>query len=172
MCTDQPPINDEWIRFTDKPTINHQSIVYQQTGRIRSGSDSFVRFFHRVQPNAANNYHLARYYQEFYPLSALFTSPNLCPGQAPSLPCWRKTSIPGVDNQIGIYEEAFVFFPPFFPFFSLTDRCITAVPKFHYMPGQPFREALVSIAIVPCPLNGFFSLDIRTVFDRDIWRSS
>lgn len=54
MCADQPPINDEWIRFTDKPTINHQSIVYQQTGRIRSGSDSFVRFFHRVQPNAAN----------------------------------------------------------------------------------------------------------------------
>lgn len=37
------PINDKWIRFTDKPTINHQSIVYQRAG-LRSGrNDSFVR---------------------------------------------------------------------------------------------------------------------------------
>lgn len=38
-CTlTRPRTNDEWIRFTDKPTINHRPIVYQQTGRIRMAS--------------------------------------------------------------------------------------------------------------------------------------
>lgn len=65
MHADQPPINDEWIRFTDKPTINHQSIVYQQTGRIRLGSDSFVRFFHPLRSNGANIPQILRSFTPF-----------------------------------------------------------------------------------------------------------
>lgn len=65
MHSDQPPINDEWIRFTDKPTINHQSIVYQQTGRIRLGSDSFVRFFHPLRSNGANIPQILRSFTPF-----------------------------------------------------------------------------------------------------------
>lgn len=142
MHADQPPINDEWIRFTDKLTINHQSIVYQQTGRIRLGSDSFVRFFHPLRSNGAN---IPQILRSFTPFRAFqLTDP---------LPWSSPFSTADVEHP-SLASTTKLEFMRKLLFFSSTNRCcITAVPKFHYMPGQPFREALVSVAIVPCPLN-------------------
>lgn len=56
----RPWTNDEWIRFTDKPTINHRPIVYQQTGRIRlAGWILLLDFFDQLRSNAV---YTPRYY--------------------------------------------------------------------------------------------------------------
>lgn len=77
-----PRTNDEWIRFTDKPTINHRSIVYQQTGRIRLASwILLLDFFTSYGRTAA--YTSPTGITEFYPF--LRYHPMSCPAPSPLL---------------------------------------------------------------------------------------
>lgn len=123
------PINDKWIRFTDKPTINHQSIVYQRTG-LRSGrNDSFVRlllfYTQRVFVSSTHVYmrrtartharvrtHLrCSRFAAIYEVVRAYTQPYFFSTR-------RRTSIPVAADQIGIYENAFADSLPLFFFLS------------------------------------------------------